>query len=72
MRVSVPLSILVRVRGVPRTVFWNGASNSKQYVVFPRNGAKYYLKYMFLAFLVLGVLGLGTSLARVESGIVST
>ena len=34
----------------------------KQYFVLPKNGSKYYLKYTFLAFSVLGILGLGTPL----------
>ena len=42
--------------------FWNGASTLKQYFVLPKNGSKYYLKYTFLAFPVLGILGLGTPL----------
>ena len=29
---------------------------------FAKNGSKYYLKYTFLAFPVLGILGLGTPL----------
>ena len=56
-------------RGVPGTGFWNGASTLKQYFVLPKIGSKYYLKYSFLAFPVLGVLGLGTPLmARPASG----
>ena len=53
---------MVGTRGVPRTNFCNGASNLKQYFVLPKNGSKDYVKYTFLAFLVLGVLGLGTPL----------
>ena len=43
--------------------FWNDASTLKQYFVLPRNGSKYHLKYTFLAFPALGILGLGTPLA---------
>ena len=49
-------------RGVPRTDFWNGTSIFKQYSVLPKNGSKYYLEYTFLAFPILGILGLGTLL----------
>ena len=49
-------------RGVPRTGFRNDASTLKQYFVLPKNRSKYYLKYRFLAFSVLGILGLGTPL----------
>ena len=49
-------------RGVLGTGFWNGASTLKQYLVLPKNGSKYYLKYTFLAFPVLGILGLSTPL----------
>ena len=49
-------------RHVPGTGFWNGASTLNQYFVLPKNGSKYYLKYTFLVFPVLGILGLGTSL----------
>ena len=49
-------------RHVPGTGFWNGPSSLKQYFVLPKNGSKYYLKYTFLVFPVLGILGLGTSL----------
>ena len=49
-------------RDVPGTGFWNGASTSNQHFVLPKNGSKYYLKYTFFAFPVLGILGLGTSL----------
>ena len=42
--------------------FWNGSNTLKQYFVLPKNGSKYYLKYTFLAFLVLGILVLGTPL----------
>ena len=52
----------VVVRHVPGTGFWNGASTLNQYFVLPMNGSKYYLKYTFLVFPVLGILGLGTSL----------
>ena len=44
--------------------FWNGVSTLKHYFVLPNNGSKYYLKYTFLAFPVLGILGLGTPLVR--------
>ena len=54
--------ISISTRGVPRTGFWNGASTLKQYFVLPKNGSKYYPKYTFLAFPVLGILGLGTPL----------
>ena len=50
-------------RHVLGTGFWNGASTLKQYFVLPKNGSKYYLKYTFLVFPVLGIFGLGTSLA---------
>ena len=50
-------------RHVPRTGFSNGASTLKQHFVLPKNGSKYYLKYTFLVFPVLGIFGLGTSLA---------
>ena len=50
-------------RHVPGTGFWNGPISLKQYFVLPKNGSKYYLNYTFLAFPVLGILGLGTSLA---------
>ena len=50
-------------RHVPGTNFWNGGSTLKQYFVLPKNGSKYYLKYTFLVFPVLGILGLGTSLS---------
>ena len=56
-------------RHVPGTGFWNGASTLKQYFVLPKNGSKYYLKYTFLAFPVLGILGLGTSLEAGASGV---
>ena len=52
----------VVIRGVPGTGFWKGDSTVKQYFVLPKNGSKYYLKYTFLAFPVLGILGLGTPL----------
>ena len=55
---------MVHSRGVPGTGFWNGASTLKQYFVLSKNGSKYYLKYTFLAFPVLGSLGLGTPLVR--------
>ena len=51
-------------RHVLGTGFWNGASSLKQYFVFPKNGSKYYHKYTFLAFPVLGILDLGTSLLQ--------
>ena len=43
-------------------VFWNGASTLKLYFVLPKSGSKYYFKYTFLDFPVLGILGLGTPL----------
>ena len=49
-------------RHVPGTGFGNGVSTLKQYFVLPKNGSKYYLKYTFFVFPVLGILGLGTSL----------
>ena len=49
-------------RGVSGTGFWNSTSSLKQYFVFPKNVSKHYLKYMFLAFPVLGIWGLGTPL----------
>ena len=49
-------------RGDPGKGFWNGASALKQYFVLPKNGSKYYLKYTFLVFPILGILGLGTPL----------
>ena len=52
----------VPARGVLGTGFWNGASALNQYFVLPKNGSKYYLKYTFLTFPVLGILGLGTPL----------
>ena len=58
------LSIEMRSGGVPTTGFWNGASTLKQYFILFKNGSKYYLKYTFLAFHVLGILGLGTPLIR--------
>ena len=51
---------LVAARHVSGTDFWNGTSTLKQYFVLPKNGSNYYLKYTFLAILVLGILGLGT------------
>ena len=56
--------VMVAIRHVPGTGFWNGASTLNQYFVLPKNGSKYYLKYTFLAFPVLGILGLGTSLVE--------
>ena len=53
---------MMQDRGVPRTGFWNGTKTLKQYFVLPKNGSKYYLKYTFLVFPVLGVLSLGTPL----------
>ena len=53
---------VVSTRDVPGTGFWNGASILKQYFVLPKNGSKYYLKYTFLVFPILGILGLGTPL----------
>ena len=50
-------------RHVPETGFWNGPSSLRQYFILLKNGSKYYLNYTFLAFPVLGILGLGTSLA---------
>ena len=52
----------METRGVPRMAFWNGASTLKQYFVLPKNDSMCYLKYTFLAFPVLGILGLGTPL----------
>ena len=49
-------------RDFPRTGVWNDVSTLNQYFVLPKNGSKYYLKYTFLAFLVLGILGLVTPL----------
>ena len=56
------LTVTVPTRHVPGTGFGNGASTLKQHFVLPKNGSKYYLKYTFLAFPVLGIFGLGTSL----------
>ena len=56
-------------RHVPRTGFWNGASTLKQHFVLPKNGSKYYLKYTFLVFPVLGILGPGTSLVLLHQEI---
>ena len=56
------MTTAVEDRHVPGTGFWNGASTLKQHFVLPRNGSKYYLKYTFLVFPVLGIFGLGTSL----------
>ena len=50
-------------------VFWNGASTLKQHFVLPKNGSKYYLKYTFLVFPVLGIFGLGTSLVYTTCGV---
>ena len=55
-------------RGVPGTDFWNGGSTLKQYFVLPKNGSKYYLKYTFLIFPVLGILCLGTPLMTTVEG----
>ena len=41
---------------------WNGAGTLKQCFILPKNGSKHYLKYTFLAFPVLGILGLRTPL----------
>ena len=49
-------------RHVPGTGFWNDASTLKQHFVLHKNGSKYYLKYTFLVFPVLGIFGFGTSL----------
>ena len=54
------------IRHVPGTGFWNGASTLKQHFVLPKNGSKYYLKYTFLVFPVLGIFGLGTSLVPIR------
>ena len=54
--------LIVHYRGVPRAGFGNGAWTLKQYFVLPKNGSKYYLKYTFLVFPILGILGLGTPL----------
>ena len=56
------------IRHVPGTGFWNGASTLKQHFVLPKNGSKYYLKYTFLVFPVLGIFGLGTSLMSISQG----
>ena len=56
---------VISIRHVLGTGFWNGTSTLKQYFVLPRKGSKYYLKYTFLAFPILGVLGLGTSLISI-------
>ena len=58
---------LVLIRHVPGTGFWNGASALKQHFVLSKNGSKYYLKYAFLVFPVLGIFCLGTSLVLMES-----
>ena len=60
---SGPVLYLAAIRHVPGTGFSNGASTLKQHFVLPKNGSKYYLKYTFLVFPVLGIFGLGTSLA---------
>ena len=60
-----PWPSLVWTRHVPGTGFWNGASTLKQHFVLPKNGSKYYLKYTFLVFPVLGIFGLGTSLVQI-------
>ena len=52
----------VSIRDVPGTGFWNNTSTLKQYFILPKNGSKYYLKYTFLVFPVLGIFGLGTPL----------
>ena len=54
------------IGGVPGTGFGNNASTLKQYFVLPKNGSKSYLKYTFLAFPVLGILGLGTPLLPIN------
>ena len=55
----------VSIKGVFGTSFWNGVSTLKQYFVLPKNGSMYYLKYTFLAFPVLGILGVGTPLVAI-------
>ena len=50
-------------RGVLGTGSWSGTSTLKQYFVLLKNGSKYYIKYTFLAFPVLGILGHGTPLS---------
>ena len=49
-------------RGVLGTGFCNGASTLKQYFVLPKNGSRYYLKYTFLSFPVLRIMGFSTPL----------
>ena len=58
---------IVEIRHVPGTGLWNGASTLKQHFVLPKNGSKYYLKYTFLVFPVLGIFGLGTSLVETRA-----
>ena len=58
--------MIVNSRGVLGTDFWNGASTLKQYFVLPKNRSKYYLNNTFLAFPVLGILSLGTTLVDSE------
>ena len=60
--------MLKSTRHVLGTGFWNGASTLKQHFVLPKNGSKYYLKYTFLVFPVLGIFGLGTSLVERLAG----
>ena len=52
----------VNSRGVSGTGFGNDTSVLKIYFVLPKNGSKHYLKYTFLAFPMLRILGLGTPL----------
>ena len=49
-------------RGAPGTGFGDGTSTLKQYFVLLKSGSKYYLKYKFLAFPILEILGLSTPL----------
>ena len=61
------VGVMDQTRHVPGTGFWNGASTLKQHFDLPKNGSKYYLKYTFLVFPVLGVFVLGTSLDQTTS-----
>ena len=45
---------VVRIRGVPETRFWNGASTLKQYSFFPRAGQSTTLSTCSLPFPLLG------------------
>ena len=57
---SSPLYHYIPAKDVFGTVFSHSASTLKQCFVLPKNTSKYYHKYTFLAFPVLGILGLGT------------